>query len=530
MNAIGRRVSRHCARYGLLWLAALLSSLAPRSFTPALGTALAAAAPVTVLTSTQRRDLVPVFRGDAELLAIDDVVAGFGVRLTADAKAGAGTYQRGSHELVLHHLKTLASVDGDLKLLPAPAVLDGGRFLVPVESLPRLLTPLLELPVEWRAAQRVLVIGKLSVPRVSVSTFLSGDMARVVFEASEAVPFRVQQEPERVTVSIPRDLLDVSLQPTRLAGGIVESVQYLGGRENLFAVRLGPRFRGLKASEQEAPARLVLELHGPPLVAEKPALAPGAFPASRAPAPGPVADEGVRTIVIDPGHGGQEVGARGPAGTLEKDVSLAIARKLKAELVNARGLTVFLTRDKDGELPLDERTATANNYKADLFVSIHANASRARGAKGSEVYFLSYQASDDDSRRMAQAEGAAEPLARAAGSSDLALILWDMAQAEHLQESSALASRLQEELAVVTGSEGRGVKQAPFRVLVGAGMPAVLVEAAFISNPEEEKLLASDAYQAKVAAALARGIERYRRERAGRAALGTSPEPARAAP
>ena len=130
---------------------------------------------------------------------------------------------------------------------------------------------------------------------------------------------------------------------------------------------------------------------------------------------------------------------------------------------------------------------------------------------------------------MAQAEGAAEPLARAAGSSDLALILWDMAQAEHLQESSALASRLQEDLAVVTGSEGRGVKQAPFRVLVGAGMPAVLVEVAFISNPEEEKLLASDAYQSKIAAALARGIERYRRERSSRPAAPAA-DPARSLP
>ena len=147
---------------------------------------------------------------------------------------------------------------------------------------------------------------------------------------------------------------------------------------------------------------------------------------------------------------------------------------------------------------------------------IHANASRARGAKGSEVYFLSYQASDDDSRRIAQLEGAAEPLPEAAVGTDLALILWDMAQAEHLEESSALASRIQEELAVVTGSEGRGVKQAPFRVLVGASMPAVLVEIAFISNPEEEKLLASEAYQAKIAASLARGIERYRRERSVR--------------
>ena len=147
------------------------------------------------------------------------------------------------------------------------------------------------------------------------------------------------------------------------------------------------------------------------------------------------------------------------------------------------------------------------------------------------MYFLAYQASDDESRRIAQAEGSAELLGRTAEGPDLALILWDMAQAEHLEESSALASDLQEELAVVTGSEGRGVKQAPFRVLVGATMPAVLVEVAFISNPEEEKLLASEAYQARVASAIARGIERYRRERAARLGLPVDPaEPSHGGP
>jgi len=114
------------------------------------------------------------------------------------------------------------------------------------------------------------------------------------------------------------------------------------------------------------------------------------------------------------------------------------------------------------------------------------------------------------------------------GGSDLALILWDMAQAAHLEESSALASRIQEELAVTRGAEGRGVKQAPFRVLVGASMPAVLVEVAFISNAEEEKLLLSDAFQAKVAAALTKGIARYRQERAATASAAPLPTPHRA--
>ena len=477
---------------------------------------LAAGAPITILTANARREIVPSVRGAWELVPIDEVLAGTGVKLTSDPRGGAATLTFGSHEVALYDKKSLASVDGDLRLLSTAVTRDEGRWLVPVDALPRLLSPLLERPVEWRAAERVIVVGKVAVPKVAVSTYVTGDMVRVVFEASEPVPFRVAQEEGRVTVAVPRDLLDVALPPTRLAGGIVESVQFVGGRENVFAVHLGPRFRDMKASEQSQPSRLVLEVHGPPLVAgaapERPAAGVGAARPAPAPAAREERDERVRTVVIDPGHGGDEVGAKGPGGALEKDVSLAIARKLRAELVNG-GLSVFLTRERDALVALDDRSAIANNYKADLFVSIHANASRARGARGSEVYFLSYQASDDESRRIAQAEGAAEPVPAGPSNSDLALILWDMAQAEHLEESSALASRVQEELAAVTGSEGRGVKQAPFRVLVGASMPAVLVEAAFLSNPDEEKLLTSDAYQAKIAAAVARGIQRYRRER-----------------
>ena len=481
----------------------------------------AAPVPITIVTETARREVIPVTtRGDVELLPIDQVIAGLGVRLVSDAAAGAATLSYRGREVGLYHKRSLASVQGDLRLLSSPVLLDEGRWLVPVDSIARLLGPLLEAKVEWRPASRVLLLGDVVIPRVTVSTFVSGDAARVVLEASEKVPFRVEQQAGRVTVSIPRDVLDVPFQQQRLAGGIVEAVQFVGGKDNVFAITLGRRFEQMKAVEQEAPPRLVLEFTGPPLPVAR---APVAVPAPRpTPVPEPPA---VRTVVIDPGHGGDEVGARGPGGTLEKDVTLAIARRLRAQIVNQLGLQVFLTRDRDEELDLDDRTAIANNYKADLFVSIHANASRAQGAKGAEVYFLSYQATDDEGRRLAQIEGEALPLAPPGVGSDLALILWDMAQAEHLESSSALASRMQEELAVVTGSRGRGVKQAPFRVLVGAAMPAVLVEVAFISNPDEERLLTSEAYQAKVAGALARGIARFEREQAARATFSRSASP-----
>jgi N-acetylmuramoyl-L-alanine amidase len=462
---------------------------------------------------------VPVSRGEVELVAVDLVIAGLGVNLLSNPAGGAAvlTYQK--HEVGLYAKKSLASVDGDLRLLSAPVVHEDGHWLVPVDSLPRLLAPLLEKRVEWRAAARVLVVGSVSVPRVTVGTYVSGDVARVVLEATEKVPFRVQQESGRVTVAIPRDLLDVAgFQQQRLTGGIVESVAFLGGKENLFAVNLGRRFQTLKATEQDSPSRLVLEFQAPPLPVTRPSGAPpaagaGAAPgAPRVPVPLPAEPPVVRTVVIDPGHGGEEVGAKGPGGMLEKDVTLAIARKLRAQIVNTLGYQVFLTRENDVDLALDERTAIANNYKADLFLSIHANAHRVRGATGAEVYFLSYQASEEE-RRIAQIEGEAPALSAATPGSDLALILWDMAQSEHLEASSALASRIQEELALAAGSEGRGVKQAPFRVLVGAAMPAALVELAFISNPEEEKLLASDVWQSKVATALARGIARFEQER-----------------
>ena len=455
-------------------------------------------------------------------MLIRDLLPGLGaVALREDARARSLTLSIEGREVTLYDKKSLASVGGDLRLLSSPVLLEEGRWLVPLDSLPRLLGPLLKKRVDFRPASRVLLVGNVDVPRVTVSTAVSGDAVRVVLEATQRVPFRVQQETGRVTVTIPHDAVDIAYQQERLTNGIVDLIQYQGGKDNTFAIHLGQRFLQLKATEEVSPPRLVLEFQARPVAPGAVASAgPPGSPSPPSSPPPAVEAGGVRTVVIDPGHGGEEVGAQGPGGTLEKDVTLAIARKLRAALANSLGLQAFLTRDRDQELALDERAAVANNYKADLFVSIHANASRSQGAKGSEVYFLTYQATDDESRRIAAIEGGAfTPGTPAPGSGDLALILWDMAQAEHLEASSALASRIQEELAEVTGSEGRGVKQAPFRVLVGAAMPAVLVEVAFISNAEEERLLVSDGYQSKVVAALVRGVARYQQQH--RAELGT---------
>ena len=173
-------------------------------------TAASAAAPVVLLTEGQRRELLPVARGDAELVALDQVVAGLGISVTSDVAGGAVTLSHLKHEVNLYNRKSLAAVDGDLRLLSSPVLLEDGRWLVPLDAIPRLLGPLLGRRAEWRAASRVLLVGNVRVPRVGVATYQSADVARVVFEASEKVPFRVEQEAGRVTVTEARDLVDVS--------------------------------------------------------------------------------------------------------------------------------------------------------------------------------------------------------------------------------------------------------------------------------------------------------------------------------
>jgi N-acetylmuramoyl-L-alanine amidase len=250
-------------------------------------------------------------------------------------------------------------------------------------------------------------------------------------------------------------------------------------------------------------------------ISEKPPEEPAKIPTtvSRETAERPLADKKtIKTIVIDPGHGGNESGARGTFGTLEKDITLSISKKLKEEIEKGLRYRVVMTREADVSVPLDRRAAIANNNKADLFISIHINGARRTNARGSETFFLSLKASDEDSRRLAYFENNSEELENRVPEKDfdeLKMILWDMAQSAYLKQSSQLAEFVQMELNELLNTRNRGVKQAPFKVLTGVACPAILVEVAFITNPEEEKLLQSEEFQTRVAEAIYRGLNRF---------------------
>jgi N-acetylmuramoyl-L-alanine amidase len=220
-------------------------------------------------------------------------------------------------------------------------------------------------------------------------------------------------------------------------------------------------------------------------------------------------------VALDAGHGGDDRGAKGRAGLLEKDVALRLAAVL-AERLRADGFDPYLTRPGDAFVALWDRAKLANEAGADLFVSLHLNAARARGAKGSEVYFLSLGAGDVDAETLAAENGPAEAVPEKPDPDGVvASILEDLAQKAYLQDSEKLAVEIQLQLNRLGGIKERGVKQAPFVVLKGAAMPAVLVETAFISNPKEEAKLKDPAFIRKVADAIARGIRTYTLEANG---------------
>jgi N-acetylmuramoyl-L-alanine amidase len=220
---------------------------------------------------------------------------------------------------------------------------------------------------------------------------------------------------------------------------------------------------------------------------------------------------GVRRVIIDPGHGGKDFGAPGfLPGVHEKDVVLEIAKRVAHKLREELSLEAVLTRTDDRYLTLEERTAFANTRNGDLFVSIHTNASRDPRAYGTETYFLNL-ATDDESIRVAAMENATSTK----NISDLHSILNDLLKNAKINESSRLAAFVQGTLVKNLKLKGydrikdKGVKQAPFYVLLGASMPSILVETAFISNRDECKRLTTPAYQEHLAESIAKGIRTY---------------------
>jgi N-acetylmuramoyl-L-alanine amidase len=224
------------------------------------------------------------------------------------------------------------------------------------------------------------------------------------------------------------------------------------------------------------------------------------------------------SLVLDPGHGGADFGGEGASGLLEKDLVLALAKRVGEEL-KRQNVSVIFTRERDEFVSLAQRTEIANKSGAQLFLSIHANTAPNHEAHGLETYFLSLEASDEEARRVAQAENDVFHQAGAVpdGADVVGGILSDLIRTRHLAESSEAAAAIQRRAARVAGT-GRGVKQAPFVVLMGVNMPSVLLEAGFLTHAAEEQRLRSADHQRALARAIAAAVREFADARASAAA------------
>ena len=349
-----------------------------------------------------------------------------------------------------------------------------------------------------------------------------GGSSRVTLSSTVRLPYSFEKRTGALQVTFETPLT-FRVRQAAFSGGFVRSVGW-SQRHGAYAftIEMASETFSYRPSVREDPFELSIDLGPAPADAPKPATAPvktdppaageeALVPSGSVPSPGGQAVK-FKTIVIDPGHGGLETGAKGKFGALEKGITLAIGLKLRAIIEKNLAFRVFMTRDKDMDVSLENRSALANNHKADLFISIHANGSPRKNSHGSETYFLSQNATDEESRRLAYLEnssGDLEGRIEGDGRDDIKLILWDLAQASYLKQSSQLAESIQAGLNALLGTANRGVKQAPFKVLTGAACPAVLVETAFISNPEEEKELGTEAFQNSVAQAIYLSLVEY---------------------
>ena len=441
------------------------------------------------------RPFTYVMQSGQTYVSAEEVAAGLGGTVTADANGykiavgnAVGAFGPDSR---------FGVVRDDLIEMPTPPIAVDGRPYVPWQFFQGLLGKAAGLDVVWDATTHVLLVRpqQQSAVGVQVSVVDVQGISKIVLTLSGPAEYGISKEPQAYVITFRAPLRSPFSEQT-YDDPHISRLLFTGSELRIELT--GTDVVG-DAYQLENPPRIVLDLRkGAP---QQPGL-PQILPGPRQPQELP----GIRTIVIDPGHGGKEVGAVGPGGLMEKDVTLAVARKLADSLAKATGARIVLTRDDDNVVSLDHRTSIANQYKADLFLSVHMNAAVVKGAKGSETYFLSLEASDELARKAAETENASASAAAA----DLKLILWDLAQQAYLDESSRFAQAIQEEMNAATGVQNRGVKQAPFKVLIGATMPAALVEVGFISNPEEEAKLKSDEFQTLMVAALTRAVQRYK--------------------
>ena len=476
----------------------------------------APASPLTLLTRDGRRPVPTTILNNQEFIALDDLATLFQLTVREDALARGVTVTYKGRTVVASTDQPMASINGRVVTLPAPVARAGRRLLVPIDFIPRALAPIYDAPIDLRRASRLLIVGAVRVARVVVRIDAAGPPTRATVEITPALLVSNAFDAGRVLVRVEADALDAAPPPA--AAGLIDQIR-AGDQTTTIAIALNPRAGTPRVSTTTSTesTRVSIEV---PLAAQPqetnaaPAPQPAPPPVTTLPAEaapplfGPRTAK-LQTMVIDPGHGGDDAGVHGPKGALEKQITLDVARRLKMQIETRLGMRVIMTREDDRGVSPDERDAIANNSKADLFLSIHVNGAPSAGLKGAEVYYLRLDRAGEDARRSTAASELVLP-AVGGQTRPIDVIPWDLAQAAHVDASSRFASMLEEEFEKHTPMGPRPLQQAPMRVLSGANMPAALVEIAYLTNADQEQGVQSAEFQAGLVQAMYDAVVRFR--------------------
>ncbi|MGA7991149.1 MAG: N-acetylmuramoyl-L-alanine amidase [Thermoanaerobaculia bacterium] len=501
-------MTRAPARFLAVLLGAMLSSLVAAGRADALDASLVRDGKPPAVVRVEERD-------GRTLLLVNDVIAALEGSITWDQRTRSYEAKVGGRTAVFGADAAIAVVESRVLNLTSPVRSTSLGAWAEPDFFVKVLGPLTGETLAWDKATRTLSVHRVDVTEITVEPSVAdlGELTKVVLRFSQSPSYAVETSADHVVLHFPGARL-TGPPPEKLLDSPRLSRLLVRGGE----VTLVFRETGLAANVYAlgAPPRLVVDV-------TRPASVPGPGAPSSPASPPPLSAaprKTVKTVVIDPGHGGTEEGARGPGGSLEKDATLALS-KVVQETLQRRGYRTVLTRSTDATVGLEDRATAANAAKADVFLSIHCNASRAASAHGTEVYYLSLDASDRAAAALAESEnratGGGASAEKNAAVRDLDLILWDLAQNQHLGASARLAEIVQADFNQLLGITTRGVKQAPFRVLIGVNAPAVLVEVSFITNADEERKLTSEEFRRQVAETLAGSLETYFRSADGAA-------------
>jgi N-acetylmuramoyl-L-alanine amidase len=431
-------------------------------------------------------------------------------RLEATAESTQARLRTGAHVITFTRNWARILVDGAPVVLDAPVRVRQGIWLVPATFVEQIVPRLTDVATVAAAPAPPPPPPAPAITLEDLRTRSYPSFTRIVVETSAPLSHRVEPAAGK---ELRIRLLNLTGGPQveSIADGFIDEARLeRAGADAVLRVTFEGAAGELRVSALADPPRLVLDVARPtePATRARQAFAP------------------LRTVVLDAGHGGHDSGAVGPGGLMEKELVLEVTKRVARLLEDRLGVKVLLSRDGDHFVTLRDRTSFANRERADLFVSIHANAHRMAASEGVEVYFLSSEATDNSARQLAAAENGVVQLekpapGRGAGRSEIVrTILWDLAQSEFLTESSRVAETVLDAITTVLRIPNRGVKQAGFHVLGGAAMPAILIEIGFVTNPKEERRLKDPRYRDEIARAIFNGLADYKRawDHRGRAA------------